>query len=152
MIVVKINVWLLVEKKQQLIDKLWLCMLEDKRFILPQLVRYNCRYKEEFNYFASHVSFELLVKDYKHIFFKLMYSKTFKKSWDYFELNYDELKPFLIDNLYARQMLILFVTHFIKINKLWKNKKYKWIIEATPYVYLNKIKVTKYFNKRQQMG
>ena len=44
-----------------------------------------------------------------------MYSRTFKKSWAYFESNYNKLESFLVSNLYARQMLISFVTYFTKI-------------------------------------
>ncbi len=134
-------------KKQNLIDQYYSYMVNDKRFILPNLVRYNSRYNHTFNYLAILVSYSIL--DNKHIFLKLMYSKVFNHNWKYFIENYDSLEHYLKDNLSARQMLISFVVKFAKINKLWKDKKFKWIIQATPDFYLKTIKLVRCFNRDQ---
>ena len=134
-------------KKQDLVNRYYLYALKDKRFLLPNLVRYNSRYKNTFNYFATLVSYDIL--DNKHIFLRLMYSKVFNHNWKYFVENYDNLEQYLRDNLSARQMLISFVSKFAKINKLWKDKKFKWIIQATPKFYLKILKVVRYLNRDQ---
>ena len=136
-------------KKQNLIDAYYLCMINDARFILPNLVRFNSRYNERFNYFTILVSYDVL--DFKHKFLKLMYSAQFKPNWKYFVENYDSLQQYLKDNLSARQMLIAFVVKFAKINKLWKNKKFKWIIQDTPNFYLKTIGVIRYFDRDQYL-
>lgn len=133
------------EEKQFLIIQLYKCMLKNKSFILPNFIRYNSRYDKEFNYYALMVPYEYL--DIKHIFLKLMYSKFFNYNWRYFLNNYDRLEYYLKNNLSARQMLISFVSRYGKINKLWKNKRFKWIIQETPYFYLRILKVIRYLNE-----
>ena len=132
------------KEKQFLIIQLYQCMLRDKKFILPNFIRHNSRYGKEFNYYTLMVPYELL--DTKHIFLKLMYSNFFNHNWKYFFDNYDRLEFYLKNNLSARQMLISFVSEYGKINKLWKNKRFKWIIHETPYFYLRVLRVIRYLN------
>ena len=135
----------LSEEKQFLIIQLYQCMLRDKKFVLPNFIRYNSRYDKEFNYYTLMVPYELL--DAKHVFLKLMYSKFFNHNWKYFFDNYDRLEPYLKNNLSARQMLISFMSEHGKINKLWKNKRFKWIIYETPYFYLRVLRVMRYLDE-----
>jgi len=133
------------KEKRFLIDHLYKQMLKNKQFIPLSFVRYNNRYNKEFNYYSLAVSYELL--DAKHIFLKIMYSNFFNYNWKYFFDNYDRLEYHLKNNLSARQMLISFVSEHGKINKLWKNKKFKWIIQETPYFYLKALRVIRYLSE-----
>lgn len=132
------------KEKQLLVTCLYKQMLKNKSFIPPGYIRYNSRYDKEFNYYSIIVPYKLL--DAKHVFLKLMYANSFKYNWGYFLNNYNRLESYLKNNLSARQMLISFVSEYGKINKLWKNKKFKWIIQETPYFYLKTLRVIRYLN------
>lgn len=121
----------------KIIDNLWLYLnkvgLYETHII--DSIKFNQRYKQQFNYIATKVSYDIL--DNKHKFLKLYHKrKYFNYHWECFINDYKNVKEFLEDNLFARQMLLSFVTLFGKFNKIYKNKKFRWIVEETPDFYI----------------
>jgi len=139
-----------LDEWKKLHNELWVKSMVQKQYPTP-LFEERKRYGVKFNFQALQVDFNLL--DTKHQLLKMVYSNHYGYIWKYFVNHYElSFKSLLEKCLWARQMLLTFVTKFNKFNNLWKNPKFKWIVEQTPHYYIQRLKWLRGFNKKEYIA